>query len=41
MTYADYMDELIRRDQLTAHGVPAWHPAAADEPDQQQLDMSA
>jgi hypothetical protein len=41
LSYADYVEELIRRDELTAHSVPAWHPKAAEEPDQQQLDMSA
>lgn len=41
LTYADYMEELIRRDELTASGVPVWHPAAAEEPDQQRLELSA
>lgn len=41
LSYADYVEELIRRDELSANGVPTWHPAAADEPDQQQLNLSA
>lgn len=41
LSYADYVEQLIRRDELNAYSVPTWHPAATDEPDQQQLDMSA
>jgi hypothetical protein len=41
LSYADYIEELIRRDELNAYGVPIWHPSADAEPDQQQLDMSA
>ena len=41
LSYADYVEELIRRDELNAYGVPIWHPSADAEPDQQQLDMSA
>lgn len=41
LSYADYVEELIRRDELSANAVPAWHPAAKNEPDQQKLEMTA
>jgi hypothetical protein len=41
LSYADYVEELIRRDELTPNGIPAWHPAAEHEPDQQKLEMTA
>jgi hypothetical protein len=41
MSYADYLEELIRRDEVSDGGVPAWHPTAQSEPAQQKLDMTA
>ncbi len=41
LAYADYVEELIRRDEINAYGVPAWHPAAEEKPEQQKLEMTA
>jgi hypothetical protein len=41
MSYADYLEELILRDEVSDGGVPAWHPTAQSEPAQQKLDMTA